>query len=171
MRNGGFGMRSATMPTLVARICRYAGVAGWISIVEPCAGNAFDRCALGHPLRALQPVRFLLRHEADDRTRFIGAWTPTGLTTAATYGLGRADLERTYLVIVEGRALVRSDAGFALLGHLKAPWRWLTLLRVVPRPLRDLLYNLVARHRYRWFGTTETCLVPSPESLHRFTLD
>ena len=116
-------------------------------------------------------VQFLLRHEADDRMRFVGAWTPTGSTLAAHHGVGPQDLQRTYLVIVNGIALTRSDAGLALLARLKMPWRWLTLLRFVPRPVRDAAYDLVARKRYRWFGTTQACLVPGPEARNRFTLD
>ena len=116
-------------------------------------------------------VLFLLRHEADDRLRFIGAWSPTGLSLAARYGLGEQDLQRTYLVVRDGAGLTRSDAGLALVEHLKPPWRWLRLLRIVPRPIRDAAYDLVARNRYRWFGTADTCLVPGPDTRHRFTLD
>jgi predicted DCC family thiol-disulfide oxidoreductase YuxK len=42
-------------------------------------------------------------------------------------------------------------------------WRWARGLRWVPRPLRDGVYDVVARNRYRWFGRSETCLVPTPE--------
>ena len=116
-------------------------------------------------------VQFLLRHETDDQLRFVSAWSPTGLSLAASHGLGEQDLQRTYLVVRDGAGLTRSDAGLALLMHLKAPWRWLGLLRIVPRPIRDAAYDLVARNRYRWFGTTETCLMPEPDTRHRFTLN
>ena len=116
-------------------------------------------------------VQFLLRHEADDRLRFVGAWSPTGLDLAARHGLDEQDLQRTYLVVQDGVGLTRSDAGLALLMHLKVPWRWLRLLRIVPRPIRDVAYDMVARNRYRWFGTTETCLIPGQDTRHRFTLD
>ncbi|WP_187274761.1 MULTISPECIES: DCC1-like thiol-disulfide oxidoreductase family protein [unclassified Methylobacterium] len=116
-------------------------------------------------------VRFLLRHEADRRLHFVGAWSPTGLEMAARYGFRLQDLQKTYLVIIEGVALDRSDAGLALLGHMKPPWRWLRLLRIVPRPLRDLVYDVVARNRYRWFGTIDTCLMPDPALRDRFTLE
>ena len=116
-------------------------------------------------------VRFLLAHEADDRIRFIGAWTATGLVIAARYGFTRADLERSYLVVERDRALLRSDAGIALLRCLKVPWRWLTLLRLVPRPIRDGVYDIVARNRYRWFGRLDHCIVPDPATRRRFTLD
>lgn len=89
---------------------------------------------------------------------------------AVRYGFGPQDLQKTYLVITEGVALKRSDAGLALLGHMKSPWRWLRLLRIVPKPLRDSLYDVVARNRYRWFGTIDTCIVPDPALRDRFTL-
>lgn len=116
-------------------------------------------------------VQFLLRHEVDDQLRFVGAWSPTGLGLAARYGLDERDLQRTYLVVRDGAGLTRSDAGLALLTHLKVPWRWLRFLRIVPRPIRDAVYDAVARNRYHWFGTTTTCLVPEPGARHRFTLD
>ncbi|KQT91213.1 hypothetical protein ASG60_21490 [Methylobacterium sp. Leaf469] len=116
-------------------------------------------------------VHFLLRHEAETRLHFIGAWSPSGLALAARYGFEPQDLQKTYLVITEGVALKRSDAGLALLGHMKPPWRWLRLLRIVPKPIRDSVYDVVARNRYRWFGTIDTCLVPDPALRDRFTLD
>lgn len=116
-------------------------------------------------------VSFLLRHEADTRLHFVGAWSPTGLALAAQYGFGLQDLHKSYLVVVDGKALIRSDAGLALLGHMAAPWRSLRLLRIVPRRVRDSFYDFVARNRYRWFGIMEKCFVPGPELRHRFTLD
>lgn len=116
-------------------------------------------------------ARFLLRHEADSRLHFVGAWSPTGMAVAASYGYSPQDLQKTYLVVIHGAALVRSDASLALLSLLDAPWRWLGLLRIIPRPLRDLTYDLVARNRYRWFGTQDVCLVPGPGTRDRFTLD
>lgn len=116
-------------------------------------------------------VRFLLRYEANDRIRFVGAWTPTGTAIAARHELGPQDLHRTFLVVEGDRGLIRSDAGLTLLRQLKAPWRWLHVLRIVPRPVRDTLYTLVARNRYRWFGTTTICTVPTAMQRDRFTLE
>ncbi|WP_123501661.1 DCC1-like thiol-disulfide oxidoreductase family protein, partial [Pseudomonas frederiksbergensis] len=46
----------------------------------------------------------------------------------------------------------RSDAFIRLMAQLPAPWRWLRLSRGVPRPLRDWIYDLIARNCYRLFG-------------------
>ncbi len=113
-------------------------------------------------------VAFILGHERDRSLRFVGAWSDTGLALAARHGFTRADLNETFLVITAADALARSDAALAVAGHLRAPWRWLTVLRVVPRPVRDAAYGLVARHRYRWFGQRRNCVVVPAAERARF---
>ena len=61
-----------------------------------------------------------------------------------------------------GVAYFKSDAALTVLSNLPG-WRWVRVLRVVPKPLRDAIYNLVARNRYRIFGKYEACFVPDAE--------
>ena len=70
------------------------------------------------------------------------------------------DLVDTFLLIRNGGALVRSDAAIAIAAELRRPWNMLTVLRHVPRPVRDRVYSLVARNRYKWFGKRATCKIP-----------
>jgi predicted DCC family thiol-disulfide oxidoreductase YuxK len=72
------------------------------------------------------------------------------------------------VVVADGKVHTGSDAALILARHLRSPWRWLALLWIVPRPLRDTVYRWVARNRYRWFGESETCRVPTPELRSRF---
>lgn len=113
-------------------------------------------------------VRFVLAHECDDRLHFMGAWSAEGLALAARHGFTAQDLNGTFLLVQDGRALTRSDAALAVARHLRAPWRWFRLLAIVPRPLRDRAYRLVARYRYRLFGRREDCARVPPEQRHRF---
>lgn len=113
-------------------------------------------------------VHLILRHERGREIIFVSAWSEQGLALAAQHGLSQRDLDATYLFIDEGRGLVRSDAGLALLARMRAPWQFLSWLWVVPRPIRDRVYDLVARNRYRWFGKTDRCFVPPPGMAHRF---
>jgi predicted DCC family thiol-disulfide oxidoreductase YuxK len=62
----------------------------------------------------------------------------------------------------------QSEAALAVCRRLGGAWRLLGLARLVPRPLRDALYRVVARHRYRWFGRRPACRVPSAEERGRF---
>lgn len=66
-----------------------------------------------------------------------------------------------------GETLVRSDAGLAVLAHLGGFWRVLSLLgRLVPRVVRDRVYDTIARNRYRLAG--HACLIPDPANASRF---
>jgi predicted DCC family thiol-disulfide oxidoreductase YuxK len=51
------------------------------------------------------------------------------------------------------------------------PWRALGLLLAVPAPVRDAVYDWIARHRYRWFGRSDTCEIPSPRVRARLIRD
>ena len=68
----------------------------------------------------------------------------------------------TNAVIHGGVAYFKSDAALTVLGALPG-WSWVRVLRSVPKPLRDAVYNLVARNRYRIFGKYDECFVPDAE--------
>ena len=113
-------------------------------------------------------VHFILRHESDQSIRFVSAWSEAGIALAASHDLTKGDLDRTFLFVEHGVGLTRSDAALAISDHLRWPWRAISMFRVIPRALRDLVYNLVARHRYRWFGRLDGCFVVPSQQRHRF---
>jgi predicted DCC family thiol-disulfide oxidoreductase YuxK len=113
-------------------------------------------------------VGFILRHERDKAMLFAGTGSEAGRALAASVGLSPADLDETFVVIDGTRVFLRSDAALQVARHLKAPWAWLALLRVVPRALRDALYTAVARRRYRLFGRRDRCFAPPPAERSRF---
>jgi predicted DCC family thiol-disulfide oxidoreductase YuxK len=74
----------------------------------------------------------------------------------------------TILLVEDGRLLTRSTAALHILRRLSFPWPLAAVFLAVPRPLRDAIYALVAKRRYRWFGRREQCMVPTPELRSRF---
>jgi predicted DCC family thiol-disulfide oxidoreductase YuxK len=90
------------------------------------------------------------------------------LALAARHHFSKSDLDQTFLVLSGDAALSRSDAGVEILSQLRAPWRWLAVVRIIPRPVRDTVYRFVARRRYRWFGRRENCVVVPASESHRF---
>jgi predicted DCC family thiol-disulfide oxidoreductase YuxK len=77
------------------------------------------------------------------------------------------DLDSLVLLDAQGPHL-RSDAALLALKYVGGPWRLLSALRVVPRPLRDGVYGLIARRRYQWFGRKESCRLPGPQEREPF---
>ena len=115
-------------------------------------------------------VRFILRHEAEPRFQFAPLQSSAGARLLRQRNFSVDDL-RTFVLVSDERTYVRSDAAIRIARHLKGGWKLLGFLRIVPRPLRDWVYDVVARNRYRWFGRTDTCMVPTPELRSRFLVE
>jgi predicted DCC family thiol-disulfide oxidoreductase YuxK len=63
---------------------------------------------------------------------------------------------------------VKSRAALRVVSYLGGFWKIFLIFRLVPRPIRDFLYDLFAKYRYRLFGKTDACMLPSPEVRERF---
>jgi predicted DCC family thiol-disulfide oxidoreductase YuxK len=111
--------------------------------------------------------RFVAARDPDIRFRFTQIQSPYGRQLAIQLGID-PDNPKTNAVVLNGRAYLRSDSALQVLRHLPG-WRWAGLALAVPRPVRDWIYDRIARNRYRLFGRTETCLVPD-EALMRHVL-
>ena len=77
-------------------------------------------------------------------------------------------LPDSFVLLEDGRVFMRSAAALRVARGLPFPWPMALALIVVPRPVRDWAYDLIARNRYRWFGRRDTCMVPTPEQRARF---
>ena len=86
---------------------------------------------------------------------FVPMQSPRGQLLLEEHGVS-IDQVDTFLLIGSGGTLVRSDAAIAIAAELRRPWNMLTMLRHIPRPVRDCVYSFVARNRYRWFGKRAT---------------
>lgn len=112
-------------------------------------------------------VRFLLRHDRAHRYRFAAMQSDSGRRLLARHGLD-PDNPASFLLVEDGGAWTDSDAIRRVLVGLGGPWRAARLLALVPRAVRDPLYRLVARKRYRWFGRRDQCLLPAADEQRRF---
>ncbi len=111
-------------------------------------------------------AQFVLRFDRHHRFRLASMQGEVGSALYRRFGIDPANPES--LIVVDGdRALRDSDAVLAIWRGLGWPWRGAALLRLVPRAVRDPIYRLIARNRYRIFGKRETCWMPSPEQRAR----
>ncbi|MBC5785916.1 thiol-disulfide oxidoreductase DCC family protein [Ramlibacter sp. USB13] len=112
-------------------------------------------------------VRFLLKHDRRGVFRFASIQGPTGRALLHEAGLPVDNLQ-TLLLVDGARSWQQTAAILRVLHGLGWPWRAAWLGWLVPAPLRDAAYRLVARNRYRLFGRSETCLVPPAQCERRF---
>jgi predicted DCC family thiol-disulfide oxidoreductase YuxK len=106
-------------------------------------------------------IRFIAARDTNKRFRFTAIQSGYGTRLAQAFGIDPDDPD-TNAVIHGGVVYFKSDAALTVLSNL--PGRgWVRVLFVFPKPLRDAIYNLVARNRYRIFGKYEVCFVPDAE--------
>ena len=77
-------------------------------------------------------------------------------------------LPDTVVLVEDGKVFTRSTAALRIARRLTFPWPLASAFLVVPRPLRDGIYALIARHRYGWFGRRDHCMVPAAALRSRF---
>lgn len=112
-------------------------------------------------------VRFAIARDPRGYFRFGALQSPAAARALSSLDPPLASADS--LVLIEGgKANVRSSAALRILRRLRFPWPLLYALILVPPPLRDWVYDLIARRRYGWFGRTDQCMVPTPELRARF---
>ena len=117
-------------------------------------------------------VQYILRHDKQNTMFFAALQSEYGKSILTRHPelkgidslvfvepLGFAYLEQVF---------VRSDAALHVAAYLGGPWRLALAAYIIPRTVRDYLYDQFAKRRYRWFGKFDACLLPAPEVRARF---
>jgi predicted DCC family thiol-disulfide oxidoreductase YuxK len=112
-------------------------------------------------------VQFIIKHDPQGRFRFASLQSTSGQQLLALHGIHTQAID-SLVLIVGSHWYARSIAALEIARRLAWPWPLVYALVIVPRPLRDWAYDLIARNRYRWFGRKETCIVPTPALRDRF---
>lgn len=111
-------------------------------------------------------VDYLIRRDRHERLMFTANQDAAGQDLLAAWPEAAA-MDTMYLW-ENGELYDRSTAVLRIARHLPLPERLAYGFIVVPRPIRDALYKLIAANRYRWFGKKDTCRIPTPEERSRF---
>ena len=112
-------------------------------------------------------VRFIIERDPRARFQFAPLQSPVADRLIGAR-VDRASLPDSIVLVDDGRLYVRSSAALRIARGLRFPWPLAWIFIVVPRPIRDWVYDLIARHRYAWFGRRDECMVPTPDVRSRF---
>jgi predicted DCC family thiol-disulfide oxidoreductase YuxK len=114
-------------------------------------------------------VSFIIDHDPQSLFRFAALQSDAGRARLAAVGgpLPEGDPE-SIVLLDSGRVFTESTAALQIARHLSGPIRLTVVFLLIPRVIRDAVYRFIARHRYRWFGRTAACRVPTPEVRSRF---
>jgi predicted DCC family thiol-disulfide oxidoreductase YuxK len=121
----------------------------------------------GHCVLCSRFAQFVLRHDRRAVFRLMAAQTPIGQALYRHLHLDPVQFE-TNVLLEDGQAWFKSAGTIRMFERLGFPWSLCGVLRAVPRPLLDRLYNLIARNRLRWFGSRSICFLADPAHRDRF---
>ncbi len=112
-------------------------------------------------------VQFVIRY--DNKQKFLFSSLQSGYVAELAKKIpGPVTSPKTIILLEGSRFYMRSSAVLRIARQLIFPWNLFYVFMFVPRLLRDSMYNLIARNRYRLFGKRETCMIPTPELRERF---
>ena len=111
-------------------------------------------------------VVFIARRDAAGYFRFGASQSPQAAALLEPLGVHR-ETARSIILIENGQAYLRSTATLRIAGHLSWPWSMASAFLVIPVPIRDLFYRIVAATRHRLAGKVNACALPPPELRQR----
>jgi len=113
-------------------------------------------------------VIFVLQREKNPIVKFASIQSEAGQELLEWYRLPK-DYNQAVILIDNGKIYLGSTAALKIGQHLKFPWSFLSYAGfVVPKLIRDWVYNQIAVHRYQWFGKRDVCMVPTDNLKVRF---
>jgi predicted DCC family thiol-disulfide oxidoreductase YuxK len=115
----------------------------------------------------VRSVQFIIKRDNKDVFRFASIQSVIGQELIKRYSI---DIKKndSILVIKDEHIRYRSSAALYILGYLKTIWKILLVFYLIPAPIRDALYNLIAKKRYFWFGKKNKCMIPDSSISAKF---
>jgi predicted DCC family thiol-disulfide oxidoreductase YuxK len=112
-------------------------------------------------------VQFVLERNKKENIQFASLQSDFGRKMLEQVNLS-PDYTSSLVLIEEGKPYVKSDAALRLAKHLNGLWKLASVLLIFPKFIRNPVYNLIARNRYKWFGKKDACWIPEPKWKARF---
>lgn len=115
-------------------------------------------------------VQTVIRLDKKKTFQFASLQSNQGQALLKQYGLSVKELS-SFVLIQNNKALTRSTAALTVARQLSGPVNFLYAFIIVPAFIRDAVYNIIAKNRYKWFGKRDACMIPTPELKARFLND
>ena len=112
-------------------------------------------------------VNFIIKRDPEERFAFTPMQSELGKELVAKYQITNVGYD-TFLLIKDNQCYIWTDAAIEIAKDLTGFWHLSYVFKVVPRPIRDYFYRVFARNRYRLFGRSLVCMVPTENVKGRF---
>lgn len=112
-------------------------------------------------------VRFILRNDSKSKFRFASLQSERAHLLLQQLGFPSDNID-FLICIMDNKIYLKSTAVLKILLELGGAWSLFYVLIIIPRFIRDMVYDSIAKRRYKLFGKTDTCMVPTPGNEERF---
>ena len=112
-------------------------------------------------------VNFIIRHDKKDYFRFTPLQSEIGMKISEKYNLDSGNL-KSVILVDKGKIYTKTTAALRIAKQLSGAWPALYVFIIVPPPIRDVVYNIIAKYRYKWWGERDACMIPTPEIRKKF---
>lgn len=112
-------------------------------------------------------VQFVIKRDPKKKFLFTSLQSDAGQELLQQFGLRDLDLD-SFVYVQHNQYYTKSTAALHVLKGLGRGWQLLYIFIMIPRPVRDKIYDWIAKNRYKWFGKKDQCMVPAPELKNRF---
>jgi predicted DCC family thiol-disulfide oxidoreductase YuxK len=112
-------------------------------------------------------INLIIRKDKKNIFRFAPLQSETGARLTGHYGVDTSTTD-SIVYIEDEKAYTKSTAALRIARHMKGLYPMLYAFIIIPRFVRDPVYDIIARNRYKWFGKKDSCMVPTPEVRQKF---
>ncbi|MFM2016953.1 MAG: hypothetical protein RL007_609 [Bacteroidota bacterium] len=112
-------------------------------------------------------VNFIIRYDKKDYFRFTPLQSEIGMKISDKYNLDSGNL-KSVILVDKGKIYTKTTAALRIAKQLSGAWPALYVFIIVPAPIRDVVYNIIAKYRYKWWGERDACMIPTPEIRKKF---
>ena len=111
-------------------------------------------------------VQFIIEKDIENQFQFASLQSEFGQEFLKKHSLNTQKFDS--IILVDGNQyFTQSSAALKIGEHLKG-FKWLKIFWVVPKFIRDFVYSIISKNRYKWFGKQENCWLPTPELKEKF---
>ena len=113
-------------------------------------------------------VQFVIKRDKKDVFRYAAIQSEVGEQLITERHIDTNQVDSIILIEPGVAYFTKSDAALEIAGELGGLWKLTSVFKWIPKSIRDVIYDFVARNRYKWFGKQESCMIPTPELKAKF---
>jgi len=113
-------------------------------------------------------INYVIDRDKNDVFRFVSLQSDLGKTIQEYLGIKNISLDTIILYVPDEAYYIKSTAALKVISEFSGLWKITQVFLILPAPIRDFVYNYIAKNRYKWYGKEQSCRIPTPELKAKF---